>query len=116
MERYEAIKLIYDRLPEIIEYLDELKSRLEPAFNRYKLEIFDVGVNVVETATRDSIDYAIKVYTTDEKVKPESISDIVKVVEPDYHGTVSVSLKSVPYPTNSLLGLDLLKDMHKMFS
>lgn len=113
MERFEALKLIQKDLGKIVNYLDNLKLALEPEFQKRDFTLFDVGVDIVETAVRGSLDYAIRVYDNGRNLSAHDILDDVRKVQPKYLGTVRVISRAVPYPTDSFMNLELLKDMQE---
>jgi len=114
MERYEALILIQENLDSIVDYLHQLKAKIEPEFRRKGFSVFDVGVDVVETATRGSIDYTIKVYGEHNcALSAHEVSEAVKTADPNYKGRVGVICGATPYPVESVLNLQLLEDMKR---
>jgi hypothetical protein len=91
--------------------LETLKSTIEPEFQKRKFSVFDVGVDVVETSVKGSIDYAVMVYDSARKLFAYEVLEAIDITEPKYRGKVGVCSGAIPYPVNSFMGLELLKEM-----
>jgi hypothetical protein len=113
MERFEALRLIEGKLGEVVTYLEGLKVKIGPEFERRDFLNFDVGVDVVETAVNNSIQYTVNVYDRVRDLSASGVLEAVMIAEPKFRGRAGVVSGLLPYPTGSFLGLELLKDMGK---
>ena len=119
MERHEALKLIIKNLNTIITDLDKLKEKIKPAFEQKGWEdIFEVGVDVTGvsfklTGNIKPRDYQVIVYDNVHRITTGIVHECVYSVVRDYQGYCCVRSGDDPYPADSFLGLEFLKDLKK---
>lgn len=110
-EPVEALRLVLLNLETIVPYLSGLQAKISTVFREREFRIYEVGVNVVRTMEKGSIDYTVNVFSQREDLFPQDVRKAVLEAEPDYDGGVNVISVAVPYPLELTLNLPFLLDI-----
>ncbi|MBI2046823.1 hypothetical protein HYT26_01510 [Candidatus Pacearchaeota archaeon] len=120
MKKHEALKLIIKNLNTIIPELKQLKEKIRPVFEERGWNISEVGVDVAEVSLKltgniKPCDYDIIVYDNAHRytITASLVHAWVRSAVSDYQGYCCVKSGAVPYPEDSFLGLEFLKDLKK---
>lgn len=134
MERHEALILIIKNLSTIIEGLEQLKGKIKPVLEEKGWNTFEVGVDLAQislklTGNIKPCDYHIIVYDNATltsgvvharvkwiKLTSGLVHAWVKSAVTDYQGYSGVKSGAIPYPADSFLGLEFLKDLRNALS